>query len=97
MVNRGTVVQASKEIEKKRFQEYFNSVKFIKWDDITQPIIRFSDDHSIAYAIVQKRVIVETKDSFEKRRTDTTNFAWVSIYRRQAQGWELESNISTNN
>ncbi len=71
-------------------------MEFIKWDDIAEPIIKFSNDHTLAYVIVQKQVILETKDSTGKTAIDTTNFAWTSIYRKQQNEWKLECNISTN-
>ena len=96
MVNKGKVSQPSVEEFKKRFQTYFNSVEFIKWDDIADPIIRFSADASIAYAIVQKQVIVSYPDSLGKKITDTTDYAWATIYRKQKGNWVGECNISTN-
>jgi hypothetical protein len=95
-VNKGVVAQLPIEEHRKKVEAYFNSVKFIKWDDFTEPVIKFSDDHSLAYAIVQKLVILETKDSAGKITMDTTNFAWTSIYRKHQNGWKLECDISTN-
>ena len=95
-VNKGVVSQLSTEEYKKRFAAYFNEVRFIKWNDVTKPIIKFSEDHSLAYAIVQKLVILERKDSTSKIVRDTTNFAWTSIYRKQQNEWKLECNTSTN-
>lgn len=95
-VNKGVVSQLPIEEHRKRFAAYFNDVKFIKWDDVAEPIIKFSKDRSLAYAIVQKLVILERKDSASKIVRDTTTFAWTSIYRKQQNKWELECNISTN-
>jgi len=95
-VNRGIVTAATEEQHKERIGKYFGSVQFIKWDDVAEPIIRFSDDGSLAYAIVQKEVIVTYPDSFGNSFTDTTNYAWVSIYRKEKGEWKVEANISTN-
>jgi len=95
-VNKGIVSQSSREENRKRFKTYFNDVNFIKWDDVTEPIIKFSEDYSLAYAIVQKLVILERKDSVGKIINDTANFAWTSVYRKQQNEWKLECNISTN-
>ncbi len=83
-------------MNKERIGKYFNSVQFIKWDDTADPIIRFSDDGSLAYAIVQKEVIVTYPDSSGKAFNDTTHYAWSSIYRKQNGEWKVECNISTN-
>lgn len=96
MINKGKADTASPSDYKQKIQAYFDAVKFIKWDDIAEPIIQFSDDHSMAYAIIQKQVILETKDSTGKPVNDTTDFAWTSIYRKQNNEWKLECNTSTN-
>jgi hypothetical protein len=96
MVNKGKLDTSSIAAHKKKIQSYFDAVKFIKWDDVAEPIIKFSDDHSMAYAIIQKQVILETKDSSGKIVIDTTDYAWTSIYRKQNNIWKLECNTSTN-
>ena len=95
-INKGEVTTATKELNKERIGKYFGSVQFIKWDDTAEPIIRFSDDVSLAYAIVQKDVIVTYPDNTGKALNDTTHYAWSSIYRKQNGGWKIECNISTN-
>ena len=96
MVNKGKADSSSIAAHKKKIQSYFDAVKFIKWDDVAAPIIKFSDDHSMAYAIIQKQVILETTDSTGKTFTDTTDYAWTSIYRKQNNEWKLVCNTSTN-
>ena len=95
-VNKGEVTTVTKELNKERISKYFGSVQFIKWDDTAEPIIRFSNDGSLAYAIVQKDVIVTYPDSTGNAVNDTTRYAWSSIYRKQNGQWKVECNISTN-
>ena len=95
-VNKGEVSIATRELNKERIGKYFGSVRFLKWDDTAEPIVRFSDDGSLAYAIVQKDVIVTYPDSTGKPYNDTTHYAWSSIYRKQHGEWKVECNISTN-
>ena len=47
-VNKGVVSAPTKEQQKERIGKYFGSVQFIKWDDTADPVIRFSDDGSLA-------------------------------------------------
>ena len=95
-VNRGVVSIPTKTEHKERIGKYFGSVQFIKWDDTAEPIIRFSDDGSLAYAIIQKDVILTYPDSTGKPFYDTTHYAWSSIYRKYHNEWKVECNISTN-
>ena len=95
-VNKGKVSTDTKEVHKQRIGKYFGSVQFVKWDDTAEPIIRISDDGSLAYAIVQKDVILTYPDTAGKQFYDTTHYAWSSIYRKHNGEWKVECNISTN-
>jgi ketosteroid isomerase-like protein len=92
-VDKGKISFPKNEETLKRFESYFGMVNFIKWDDIEPPVIRFSDDKSLAYALVRKQVVLEIKTKPGSR--DTTNFAWTGIYRKEKDGWKLECIIST--
>ncbi len=94
-VNKGIVRKLSTEQNKNRIEPYFKSVEFIKWDDTERPVIKFSDDGTLAYAVVQKQVVLTYPDSLGNPFIDTTNYAWVSIYRKGKSGWKVETNIST--
>ena len=97
-VNHGKIHKTtSPEKDMEGFQSYFNSVEFKKWDDVKSPEVRFSDDHTLAYMVVDKLVVLEAKDSVGKPFEETTHYAWVSIYRKQNTGdWKLECIASTN-
>jgi hypothetical protein len=96
-VNGGKINTPDPQRDIEGFQSYFNSVKFKKWDDVKPPEVRFSDDHSLAYMVVDKLVVLEAKDSVGNPFEETTHYAWVSIYRKQNDGnWKLECIASTN-
>jgi hypothetical protein len=80
----------------KMFTNYFNSVEFIKWDDKKAPVIRFSKDASIAYVAVEKLVILKGLNQSGKAVTDTTEWAWISIYKKEKNVWQLDAIASTN-
>lgn len=94
-VNRGMITTPSKEENLERFSNYFNAVEFIKWDDLAPPIIRFSDDGSLAYTVVEKEVIV-AYDMNEQTIQDTTLFAWIAIYKKYGNEWKIDGVASTN-
>jgi hypothetical protein len=98
VVNRGKIDSVhSAEKDKARWQNYFDAVSFKKWDDVAKPKIRFSDDHSLAYMIVDKLVVLDTKDSVGNLVEETTHFAWVAVFRKQPNGeWKMECMASTN-
>lgn len=94
MINTGEVNNYDSADFRHHFDQYLQSSDFIKWDDIANPIIKFSDDQSMAYAIVQKQVILKNKK--ENNRIDSVNFAWVSIYKKKGKDWKQVCNVSTN-
>ena len=56
-------------------------MEFVKWDDVTKPIIKFSDDGSMAYTVVDKIVLVTYEDEKGNMKEEKTNFAWTTIYK----------------
>ncbi len=96
-VNRGKISVMAKDSALKRFQDYFRDVEFKKWEDVSPPLIEFSRDASMAYMVVDKRVLLTYKGEEEKPVEEATRFAWVSIFKKQADGeWKIVCNISTN-
>ena len=95
-VNKGKVTMAGPVENKRRISAYFASVEFIKWDDVAPPVIKFSKDGSLAYAVVEKQVILQRADSSGRPMIDSTHYAWVSIYEKQNGHWKVECNVSTN-
>ncbi|HKI79126.1 MAG TPA: hypothetical protein VKA26_11345 [Ignavibacteriaceae bacterium] len=95
-VNKGKISSPSYSESLKRFKNYFNSVEFVKWDDIKPPVIRFSDDGSMAYSIVNKEVILRDKNNKERNTEEKTIFSWVTIYKKYGNDWKIDCVASTN-
>ncbi|MGN8226051.1 hypothetical protein [Gracilimonas sp. BCB1] len=96
-VNRGELSQMSYEEHKARYDQYFSAVEFEYWDDTREPLIRFSDDYSLAYTIVEKDVILNYQDENGTMLRDSVHYAWLAVYRKQDNGeWKIESVASTN-
>jgi len=95
-VNRGEIASPSNAELLGRFKNYFESVEFEKWDDINPPVIKFSDDYSLAYTIVDKDVIVNYEKENGDLLRDSTKFSWVAIYKKYDEGWKIDCVASTN-
>lgn len=96
-VNRGAITRMAKPAALSRFQQYFDTVTFVRWEDLSPPRITFSDDASMAYMLVDKMVVLRYANEQQQTVEESTHFAWVSIFRKQANGdWKIECNISTN-
>lgn len=95
-VNRGEISSPKKDKTISRYHGYFSSVEFLKWDDVSDPIIKFSDDGSMAYTIVDKIVAVSHKDENGNPTEGQTHFAWTAIYKKYGDQWKIDCVTSTN-
>ena len=94
-VNKGVISHPKKAESVARFHQYFSSVEFLQWDDVTEPIIRFSADRSLAYTIVDKIVTVNYPDENGNPYKSETHFAWTAIYKKYDGEWKIDCVTST--
>lgn len=95
-VNKGVISSPSRSETLTRYNKYFTSVEFIKWNDLSEPIIKFSDDGTLAYTIVDKEVVLTYKDEEGKSIEEKTHFAWTTIYKKYGDEWKIDCVTSTN-
>ena len=95
-VNKGKISMPNKVETISRYNGYFSSVEFLKWDDVSEPIVKFSDDGSMAYTIVDKIVLITYKDENGNSVEDKTHFAWTTIYKKYGNEWKIDCVTSTN-
>lgn len=96
-VNHGKISTTTKDSALLRFQGYFDKVQIKEWKDISPPVIDFSADASMAYMVVDKLVVLTYTNEENKLVKETTHFAWVAIFKKQADGdWKIVCNVSTN-
>jgi len=95
-VGNGRVRKPSGDEGLKLLQNYFNNSTFIEWDDITPPIIKVSDDATLGYVIVHKKVRLLAKDAQGKEQEETEIFAWIATYQKIKGEWKLTAVASTN-
>ena len=94
-VNNGIISHPNKNNTISRYNNYFSSVDFLRWDDVTKPIIKFSKDGSLAYTIVDKIVKVTYLDKMGGTDIGETHFVWTAIYRKYDDEWKIECVTST--
>ncbi|KAA3623229.1 MAG: hypothetical protein DWQ02_24825 [Bacteroidetes bacterium] len=95
-VQRGNVRTESNTTIKQRFEAYFKTVKYLKWDDISPPVIHISEDGTMATVIVEK--ITQAKhldESGNWGEASETTFAWTSTYQKISGQWLIISVTST--
>jgi sulfatase modifying factor 1 len=94
-VGNGRLTAPDREAGRKRMQSYLDASTFLEWDDITPPVIRVSDDGSMAFVLVHKKVRLRAKGSDGKEREETEVYAWSTILRRIGGAWKVASVAST--
>lgn len=94
-VNDGRVTTSSPEEQRERFARYLGSVEFLEWDDVEPPVVRISDDGSMAWVVVHKRVRLVPADE-PGAEPEHTVFAWLETWEKRDGEWELTSVTSTD-
>lgn len=95
-INAGKVSISAPGQVKQGMGDYLRNTHFIKWDDEVPPIIRISEDKTMAYAVIRKLVVIKEKNAPAAAPADTSRYAWVSIYRKVGNDWKMECIASTN-
>ena len=95
-ISAGKISRPTREESQNRMQAYFDRSEFLEWDDISPPIIRVSQDASMAYVIVHKRVRLKAKNEQGVLEEATTIFAWMETHEKQNGKWVLTAVTSTN-
>lgn len=75
---------------------YLDATEFSHYTDVADPIIGFSDDRSLAWAIVQVRVAGSQSGPDGASSGFDTRWAWITLYRRAGDGWLRITDVSTN-
>lgn len=94
-VNKGRISHPKSKELITRYHNYFSSVEFVKWDDVTDPIIRFSEDGTLAYSIVNKIVKVTYQGENGELLDNETHYAWTAIYKKYGEEWKIDCVTST--
>lgn len=94
-VSAGDVSHPSKEDTRAMFTAYFKGASYTQWDDVIEPIIRVSDDGTMAWMIVKTRVrgSQKTAEGGETKREFV--YAGVMMYEKQNGKWVRVGNVST--
>ncbi len=66
-INRGVISKPTQKESFQQFDRYFKRVTFLKWDNTTSPVVRFSNDASVAYVAIDKLVVLKLKNENEKK------------------------------
>ena len=78
-----------------RFTSYLNSTSFTKYENIEEPMVRISDDGSMAWIIVKVKIEGESIVSDTSDRLLDFTCAWITLYNREDGKWIRQGEVST--
>jgi hypothetical protein len=94
-VGRGKINRTSKEDARKMFTGYFHDAKYYEWGDVQQPIIRISNDASMAWMITRTRVRRVQKKADGAEQEEKFIYAGIMTYEKRDGRWVRVANVST--
>jgi hypothetical protein len=94
-VSRGALERVTPAAERRRFEEYFRGARYEAWDDLEPPVVRVSDDGSMAWIVSRLRVkrTAPAPDGALQERSFV--YAGIMTYARRDGRWTRTANVST--
>jgi hypothetical protein len=94
-VSRGKISRSGKADARKMFTQYFRDAKYYEWDDVEEPIIRISNDSSMAWMITRTRVRRVQRNAAGAEQEEKFDYAGIMTYERRDGRWVRVANVST--
>jgi hypothetical protein len=94
-VGRGKINRSSKDDARKMFTGYFRDAKYYEWDDVEEPIVRISNDASMAWMINRTRVRRVQKKPDGAEQEEKFVYAGIMTYEKRDGRWVRVANVST--
>ena len=94
-VSRGKITRSSKADTRKMFTGYFRDAKYYEWDDIEEPIIRLSNDASMAWMVTRTRIRRVQKNADGAEKEEKAVYAGIMTYEKRDGRWVRVANVST--
>ena len=94
-VSEGKVYRVKRAESKAMFNEYFKDATYHEWDDLEPPIVRVSNDASMAWMIVRTKVRRTQKTSTGQEIEESFVYAGIMTYERRDGKWRRVANVTT--
>src|SRR3954469_10709256 len=92
-VSRGKISRSSKADDRKMFTQYFRDAKYYEWDDMEEPIIRISNDATIAWMITRTRIRRVQKNPSGEEKEEKAVYAGIMTYEKRDGHWVRVANV----
>lgn len=94
-VSNGQVRRVPKADQRQFFTEYFRGATYEEWDDLEEPIVRVSNDATMAWIITRLRVRRVKRDADGTERREGFVYAGIMTYEKVGGRWMKVANVST--
>jgi len=94
-VSRGKITWTSKDDDRKKFTAYFRDAKYYDWDKLEEPIVRVSNDGSMAWMITRIRIRRVQKNAAGEEKEEKAVYAGIMTYEKRDGRWMRVANVST--
>jgi hypothetical protein len=91
----GEIERESRGDVEKSFASYLEGAEYHAWDDVVPPIVRMSDDLSMAWVARKVRVERDEPDGQGGMRRTRFTAAWIATYEKRASAWKMTAVAST--
>jgi hypothetical protein len=94
-VSEGEIRLTAKAEQQQMLADYFRDAKYDEWEDLEEPIVRVSDDGSMAWMITRLRVRRTQRDATGAERERAFVYAGIMTYEKVNGEWLKVANVST--
>lgn len=94
MVNRGDILMPDKAARRERLGPYPDSTTFTIYEDLVPPIVRISEDGTLAWLIAQVHVAGWQTGNGGGRVDFEDVWAWIELYEKRDGRWLRTGNVS---
>lgn len=94
-VSRGRITHGTKDEARKMFTGYFRDAKYFEWDDVEEPIVRISNDATMAWMITRVRIRRVQKNVDGTEKEEKAVYAGIMTYEKRDGRWMRTANVST--
>jgi hypothetical protein len=95
-IARGEITHQTQDDMIARLQPYLDRSTFLAWDDIEEPVIRISDDGTMAFVVILKDVHLTQQGENGETEEGRWTFAWTETYEKRDGQWRLTTVTSTD-
>ena len=94
-VSGGKISRVTPAGQRKFFGEYFKDATYHEWDDLEPPIVKVSDDGTMAWVITRTKVRRAQKDASGAAKEGGFVYAGIMLYEKRDGQWIRVGNVST--